>query len=309
MDERKEVVDAKKRSRGWVFTLNNYTEDDEKLLQASFGRVPHLRYILYGREVGEEEGTPHLQGYAYFVNAIMRSTLVRNIRVDNIPIFAKCYVAPAGGTAHDNFVYCTKGGDWFEAGERPMSQYDKGEASLEMWQQAMADAKVGHFENIPASLYVRYYATWQKIYAESRPEPVQIPFSTGLDNYWFYGPPRTGKSSAARSRWPGAYDKLCSKWWDDYRHEETILIEEVMPGMPFLTYFLRRWCDYYPFRAEVKNSHLKKLIRPKRFVVTSNYTIEQCFADDPVAAAAVRERFKIWRFEKEFTFFEKKNAE
>lgn len=42
--------------------------------------------------------------------------------------------------------------------------------------------------------------------------------SVELDNYWIWGPPGTGKSFGARSRWPGLYNKPLNKWWCSYQH-------------------------------------------------------------------------------------------
>jgi len=47
-------------AKHFVFTLNNYTEDEIKQLSET---VPtHFHYICWGKEKGENE-TPHLQGY------------------------------------------------------------------------------------------------------------------------------------------------------------------------------------------------------------------------------------------------------
>lgn len=53
----------RQNSKSWVFTVNNYTENDIKLFE-------HIEcnYISVGREVGES-GTPHLQGYIKFSKA------------------------------------------------------------------------------------------------------------------------------------------------------------------------------------------------------------------------------------------------
>lgn len=51
------------RSRGWCFTLNNYTQEEEKEVHTW-----DAQYVIYGREEGDAEHTPHLQGYVYFKN-------------------------------------------------------------------------------------------------------------------------------------------------------------------------------------------------------------------------------------------------
>jgi len=49
-----------KQSRNWVFTLNNYTEEEVKGMDGWLEKG--VEGIGYGREVGEN-GTPHLQGF------------------------------------------------------------------------------------------------------------------------------------------------------------------------------------------------------------------------------------------------------
>jgi len=55
------------RSRNWCFTLNNYTEDEEQSFVDLEGHK-QIRYFIVGKEVGEEEHTPHLQGFIIFHN-------------------------------------------------------------------------------------------------------------------------------------------------------------------------------------------------------------------------------------------------
>lgn len=57
------VILKMSKSRGWTFTLNNYTIDDIKMIQA----MP-CDY-LFQEETGES-GTKHLQGMLYYNNAV-----------------------------------------------------------------------------------------------------------------------------------------------------------------------------------------------------------------------------------------------
>lgn len=47
------------KSRNWVFTLFNYTEEEVNQLK---GDLPRVKYIVFQRE-RTENGTQHLQGY------------------------------------------------------------------------------------------------------------------------------------------------------------------------------------------------------------------------------------------------------
>ncbi len=49
-----------KESRRYIFTLNNYTEEDVKILMEE---KVFFSYLLFGKEIAPTTGTPHLQGY------------------------------------------------------------------------------------------------------------------------------------------------------------------------------------------------------------------------------------------------------
>jgi len=85
-----------KRSRGYCFTLNNYTEEQCQKIQSSI--LKSCRIGFFNKEVGES-GTPHLQGYIEF-NTKSRPKAVFN---DD-----KIHWSKAKGNRDQNFKYCSK---------------------------------------------------------------------------------------------------------------------------------------------------------------------------------------------------------
>lgn len=91
----------------WVFTLNNYTQEEEDHLvnldNESFS------YLVFGRERGES-GTPHLQGFIVF-NTRKRITQLKQLLGD------RYHFESARGTSKQAADYCKKDGDFVERGD------------------------------------------------------------------------------------------------------------------------------------------------------------------------------------------------
>ncbi|QUS52604.1 replication protein A [Mute swan feces associated circular virus 8] len=94
----------------WVFTLNNFTEQDVLHLSDVGGSLAAngLKYLVFGREVGDS-GTPHLQGFAVFTRSL-RLTNVRAL------ISARGHFEAARGSNEQASTYCKKDGDFEEYG-------------------------------------------------------------------------------------------------------------------------------------------------------------------------------------------------
>ena len=87
-----------------------------------------------------------------------------------------------------------------------------------------------------------------------------------------------GKSTLARAECNGSYYlKEAHKWWDDYNYEDTVIIEDLSPSIigAELARLLLQWCDRYVAKVEIKGGSIT--IRPKTFIITSNFTIAECF--------------------------------
>lgn len=100
--ETKKQVEAKTR---WCFTLNNYTQKEYDELNSALS-VKTTRYVM-GKEVGDS-GTPHLQGY-YETSSRTRPTCLKLSH-------KRTHFEIAKGSDVQNYVYCTKEGDYVEKG-------------------------------------------------------------------------------------------------------------------------------------------------------------------------------------------------
>lgn len=84
---------------------------------------------------------------------------------------------------------------------------------------------------------------------------------------WFWGPPGTGKSREARRRYPEAYLKSQNKWWDGYRGQPAVILDDL--DTEALGHLLKIWADRYACNGEIKGSTIP--LQHKVFCVTSNY--------------------------------------
>lgn len=87
------------RSRKWVFTLNNWSNDELEHLKRCL-TLKHANFII-GQEIGEQ-GTPHLQGYMEFINPVYFSSLKS--------INDRMHLEKARGNKQQNIEYCSKDG-------------------------------------------------------------------------------------------------------------------------------------------------------------------------------------------------------
>ena len=83
---------------------------------------------------------------------------------------------------------------------------------------------------------------------------------------------------------------MLNRWWDNYKDEEVVRIEEVSPDhKEWIGAFMKIWADRSPFNAEIKGA--VTMIRPQKIVVTSNYPPEECFKVGDLPA--IQRRFKV----------------
>lgn len=242
-----------------------------------------ITYGIIAKEVAPSTGTPHLQCYFVF-KAPKRLAAIKKI-------CPRGHWEIAKGTTEDNIKYCCKEAtedDRMELGKRPKTRPEIGQEQHELWTDVCRAAREGTCEEEYPQQFIQYNSTINRLF-----DP-QVDVINEYSGHWWTGRPGTGKSRKAREDYPDLYDKLLNKWWDGYRDEETVLIDDIGLDHKIMGTFLKRYADHYPFRAEYKGG--SKVIRPKSVIVTSNYTIEEIWAGDQQMIDAINRRFKTTKF-------------
>lgn len=261
-------------SKRFCFTVNNPKADAHEILSEV-----DCRYVCYGTEVAPTTGTQHLQGYIVFK---ANKTLVGCKKV--LP--PGCHIEIAKGSTPENIRYCSKEGTPYERGEAPLSKTKVAELSKDKWTAIIAASKEGRFEDIPEDVLFRYYSTAKALARDHQKKPPALDSVCGL---WIYGEPGTGKSHAVQVGYPDSYMKPLNKWWDGYQQQEVIHLDEIEPSHAlWIAAYLKKWADKWPFPAECKGSSMT--IRPKKVIVTSNYSIDQ-MGFDAVTTQALKRRY------------------
>lgn len=264
---------ANKKHINWTFTHNNYANTDlEDNLEC--------RFIAYSKEIAPTTGTPHLQGYVCFKNAISFNSIKKKM--------PGCHLEAMLGSIAQNDDYIAKMSNPVERGEKPMSNSNKGRAEQLRWKRSLDLAKEGKIEEIDADIQLRYYQTLKKIRSDNLPKPRPL---ESMRHLWIWSNESgTGKSHAVNQAYPDMYRKTPDEiYWNGYEDQKVVYIEDIDVFHKKIGYHMKIWADKWPFAAAFKNQAARD-IRPERLIVTSNYRIDQIW-DDPITVSCLERRF------------------
>jgi len=236
-----EPANGTRKSRRWVFTINN-------------PRVPYPqalprrgRYLVYQLERGAN-GTPHLQGYAEFEDNRRLGEAAKCFEGDYAQPQPRGHWEIARGTAEQCKAYCSKPatriGNGLELGAAAAGQG----ARTDLRAAAAEVARTGRVDGIAPDMFVKYSTGFMRLAAT-----VTGPYRPGLRIVTLCGPTEVGKSYAVRARYKDPYVPYYGNgglWWDGYRGQEVALFEE-FAGQVQLQKMLQI-LDPYPTQVECK---------------------------------------------------------
>ncbi len=253
------------RYRNWMFTINNY---DEILTPEDW---PHIRCCVWQHEIGDNDMTPHIQGYVEFTKQIRRRT------VASIPDLNGAYLEGRQGTKLQAITYCSKAETrdpddnvtyWYpdELSMRANAQGRRND--IHQFVQAIKDGHtneqlVDHF----GSTYLRYHKGAEAVRL-ALPMPEQIEHPTDCIMYW--GPTRTGKTYRLKQECPSGTEWFWASpgiWLDGYQGQPGIVFNEIRDSW-YSWEFLLRLLDNAPRRNQGKGTTL--VMRAYKFRMSSN---------------------------------------
>lgn len=270
-----------KKFRAWIITLNGIDFNQrEEYMDQLIALQP--KYAVIGNETGES-GNKHFQGVIYF-NTLRHFKATRNALKfhGRFPHIEPCKDIAA------SIEYCMKDMQFIEWGTRPMTQKEKGEKTQAMWDETRVAAEEGRMEDINSRIFITHYKSLKAIHNDKLLSKKLT--NAPCQHYWFVGDTGSGKSWRAREMFNMDEEfyyvhLLEPKWWDGYKGEEVVIFDDVPQDKRYIDW-IKTWCDVYPFKAEYKGGSLKA--RPKCFIFTSNFYLQQIQPDPVLLAPAMR---------------------
>jgi len=248
-------------SRAWCFTLNNPGNDEYALVQRyqEYGGT----YVVGQFERGHADDTRHFQGYAYFKSPKSLRTLKGWL--------PRAHWEIAKGSPEENKAYCTKEDTRIEVpielGIFPQKgrRSDLSGVSAKI---ASGSTAIQIFNEYPEA-FIRYRTgILGAISMLSQNLPRSPPVIIVL-----YGPSGTGKTRSVQDFSSDLYWKPDGEWWDGYKCQECIVLDEFHGQYPF--HLLLRLFDRYPFSVPIKGGFVS--IQSKFILVTSNLRPRQWY--------------------------------
>lgn len=248
----------------FVFTLNNYTEEEERALKT----ITDVKWLIFGKEVGDN-GTPHLQGACVIGKQIAFST------VKKWPGLSRAHIETMHGTPQQSLDYCTKqDANAYIFGEMPAAgKRNDLHDTIKLMKDGNTLRDIVNSDNIASiATIVRYPRGLQSISNLLTPPDRRPPVVA-----WLYGPTGVGKTRCAVE-----FAKLHSgeywmssgslQWFNGYDGQKVAILDDYRSGQCPFEFFLRL-LDRYPMRVQIKGEYVQWV--PEVIIITAPQDPEQ----------------------------------
>ncbi|AUM61801.1 Rep [Vegetivirus loriverwastis] len=237
------------RVRAFIFTLNNYTPEEESQIQNI-----ECEYLVYGHETGENN-TPHLQGYIEFKNPRVFNTIAN--------LIPRWHVEIRRGTALQAKNYCLKQdkNNFFEKGT--FSTQGK-RTDLDKIRTIALEDGMRLVTQIGTLVQIQTAEKFLSYNEEPRDWLTKV--------IWIHGKTGSGKSRHAREilQNQDIYVKNNgTKWWTGYDAHEAVIIDDFRDSWWSLTEMLSL-LDRYEKVVETKGA--QRQFKPKTIIITCIYS-------------------------------------
>lgn len=219
--------------------------------------------MIVGKEVAPSTGTPHFQGYIRLKNAMTFTTFQKYL--------TRACILVANGNDHQNQKYSAKEGNLlFEYGT-PSTQGKRNDlkaiAILIKNKQITLDELMFEYPD----MYVKYSRAFEKMF-----NAIMTPRTNPPEVHWRWGLAGTGKTRYCIETHPDHYVKDGTMWWDGYKQQEAIIIDDFDNQIPFRT--LLRMLDRYVYQGQVKGGYVH--IDSPFIYITSEHPPEVYWSDN-----------------------------
>lgn len=231
-----ECTETQKRLQDFVFTINNYGPEHIKACEEL-----KCTYIVFGKEIGGQNHTPHLQGYVETRNGLT----LRSIRKH---FHEKIWVAKRRGTPQQAADYCKKDHEWTERGKMKEGQGKRND---------LAVIRESIKQDIPMHQIIDECTSVQGALAAPKIKALMMKHrTTKPDVFWYWGSSETGKTRKAVEECLerfGDYDKISvlNNFLNGYEGSKAVIFDDLRPeniGISILLNLL----DRYKCTANVK---------------------------------------------------------
>ena len=172
-----------------------------------------------------------------------------------------------------------------------------------MWAETLDLAKEGDFDAINPRIFITQLNNLQKIHKMYKHKAAPFLNPKEHTGVFIYGESGVGKSDGLALQYPGAFDKMLDKSFDDYGGEDIAIQNEVTPEY-FKSHanIIKLFTNHLEFNAQMKYGTAK--VHLKGYVMTSNWSFAECLSVvDMHDRQPLKNRFRILNLEGDFKQF------